>query len=302
MDDFSSSIKDDANVAQWLSARPHERANALKKWITEKQNPLEFDFWINQSPQIEQKYLRDFPQNWLVSHSSGYSFPSHETIPTDYIILLEAAGFDVLKKLSTYHLNRLLEKYNEIQNIDILKICKAGNVQLHMNVLRAMCSSQIKKERFTSLWNVLDWERMVKTNGANVILALAELGENAYKGHSRSSKRQKTWEEFVKIIAQTPGAKTLVKRALNFPQKDDWINKIYLYAAGLEIWGGECVVPSRKPTLSQSFKESMGKLPDSHIHKPPTELVEFVEHFLLRDYLISEIATKEDAPVIRRKI
>lgn len=302
MNDFCPSVKDETNVAWWLSAHPHERANVLKKWVADKKNPLEFDFWINKSPHTEQKNLREIPGNWLLNRSSGYFFVSRQTVATDYVILLESAGFDVVKKLSAYHLNGLLEKYNENDNIDILKLCKAGTGELHLNVLRAMCSLQMNKERFTLLWNILDWEWMVKSHGAHVILALAELGKNAYSGHSRSSKRQNTWEEFVQIIASTHGAKTLVKRALNFPQKDDWINKIYLYAAGLEIWGGECVVPSRKPTLSQSFKESLGKLPDSHLYKPPAQLVEFVEHFLLRDYLISEISSKEDAPIVRRKI
>lgn len=299
MNDLSPSVKDDAHVARWLSASAQERSSVLKKWVAGQENPLDFDFWIKNSPATEQKDLREIPQNWLVNRSCGYF---QEKFSTDYIILLETAGFDVLKKLSGYYLSGLVGEYHNMKNIDILKICKAGNGQLHLNVLQVMCSLQMKKERFKILWDILDWEWMVKTNGTSVILALAELGENAHQRKFRSSTHTKRWEEFVHIIAQTPGAKTLVKRALNFPQKDDWINKIYLYAAGLEIWGGECVAPSRKPTLSQSFKESIDKLQNSHIHKPPSELIEFVESFLLRDYLISEIAPKEDTPTLRRKI
>lgn len=299
MNDFSPNVQDDTTVARWQSASTQERSSALKKWIADQENPLEFDFWIKKSPQVEQKDLRETSQNWLVNRSCGYS---RENISTDYIILLEAAGFDVLKKLSAYHLSGLVGKYDDMKNIDILKICKAGSGQLHLNVLRVMCSLQMKKERFTTLWNILDWEWMVKTNGTSVILALAELGGNSYRRKTRSSTSKKKWEEFVHIIAQTPGAKPLVKRALNFPQKDDWIDKIYFYAAGLEIWGGECVVQARKPTLSQSFKECMEKRQASHIRKPPSELVEFVETFLLRDRLISEIAPKQDTSRVRRKI
>jgi hypothetical protein len=46
----------------------------------------------------------------------------------------------------------------------------------------------------------------------------------------------------------------------------------------------------------------MEKRQASHIRKPPSELVEFVETFLLRDHLISAIDPKEDGPRVRRKI
>lgn len=288
---FIPSDQSDECVSSWISTSPAERVQAFKKWITNQSDPSGFAFWIEKSPKSERKNLQETAQSVCIDLNRSFmrsTFP----IPIDYMINLEKYGFPVFKMLGSYQLDQLVEQFNGSRNMDIFKMCQVGNNEFHSNVLRALCRKQIKTGRFEKLWNALNWEWMVKTNGSSVILALSELGKNAHN---------KKWPEFVKIIAQTHGAKNLVKRALNFPKKDDWIDKIYLYAAGLEIWGGECVVPSRKSILSQSFKEAMEKVQGSY-HKPPQSVVELVEVFLLRDYLISEMPHKENAAPTRRKI
>lgn len=292
MKDFLPTDQSTECVAMWTTASEKERLNALKSWITQQLPASDFDFWMAKSPANEHKNLREAAQTVFLNLSQRY-VRSDFSLPIEYMISLEKSGFSVFKMLSPYQLGQLIDQYTRSQNMHILRMCQVQQEEFHSKVLRVLCSKPIKTGRFETLWNALDWEAMVKHNGSNVILGLAELGKNTPK---------KNWSNFVQIISKTHSAKILVKRALNFPQKDDWITKIYLYAAGLEIWGGECVVPSRKPTLSQSFKDAMVKIQESHIHKPPQAMVEFVESFLLRDYLISEIAPKHNFAPTRRKI
>lgn len=292
MKNFVPTEQSDKNITTWLSMIPYERTACLKKWIEQQQDPSSFSFWIEKSPPIEQQTLKDVPQSLMRNAPYGYQ-SIEKFLTSDYLISLEKMGFDVFKKMNSYQISQLVEKFYRTQNLDILKMSLAATGEFHLRVLHAVCSHPIQKERFKTLWNALDWEWMVKTNGNGVILALSKLGEKSYG---------KKWSDFVQIVSQTHNGKTLVKRAINFPGKDDWIDKMYLCAAGLELWGGECVVPSRKPILSQSFKDAMSKIQDSHIHKPPAGLVEFVESFLLRDYLISEVSHKDHAQPSRRKI
>ena len=292
MKDFLPTDQSNECVSIWTTSSEKERSHALKSWITQQLSPSDFGFWVMKSPISEHKDLQESAQRVLVNFSQRYG-QSKFPMTIDYIINLEKSGFSVFGALSPYQLGLLIEQYTGSQNMHILKMCQVQKGEFHSKVLRVLCGKELKTGRFETLWNALDWEWMVKNNGSSVILGLSELGGNTKKTN---------WSHFVQLVSKTPGAKTLVKRALNFPQKEDWITKIYLYAAGLEIWGGECVVPSRKPTLSQSFKEAMGKIKDSHIRKPPQAMVEFVESFLLRDYLISEIAPKHDVVPSRRKI
>jgi len=290
--DFVPSEQSNKNITTWLSMIPYERTALFKKWIENQHDPSCFYFWIEKSPLSEQQTLKEIPQNLIGNGWYGY-LTIQKSLTSDYLISLEKTGFDVFKKMDSYQIKQLVEKFYRTKNLDILKMCLASTGAFHLRVLHAVCSHPIQKERFKTLWNTFDWEWMVKTNGNGVILALSELGENSYRGK---------WSDFVQIVSQMHNGKMLVKRAINFPGKDDWIDKMYLCAAGLELWGGECVVPSRKPILSQSFKDAMDKIKDSHIHKPPATLVEFVESFLLRDYLMSEVSHKDHAQPSRRKI
>lgn len=288
---FIPSDQSDVCVSRWNALSNMERIQAFKQWINNQADPSVFAFWLEKSPKSERKDLQDTAQS-VFAQASQSCMRSNLPMPIDYMISLEKAGFPVFKMLGPYQLDQLVEQFNGSKNMHLLKMCKVRNGDFHINVLRALCRKQIKIGRFETLWNALDWEWMVKTNGSNVILGLSELGMNAHR---------KKWSDFIKILTKTHGGKTLVKRALNFPHKDDWVDKIYLYAAGLEIWGGECVVPSRKPTLSQSFKDAMDKIQNSY-YKPPNDMVEFVESFLLRDYLISEMPKDSPTASSRRKI
>lgn len=292
MKDFLPHAQSDKNIAAWLSMIPYERATLIKRWIEKQEDPSCFSFWIETSPPTEQQTLKGVPQSLMGNGGYGYR-ANQKSLTSDYLISLEKTGFDVFKKMDSYHIKELIEQFYRSKNLDILKMSRASTGAFHLRVLHAVCSHSIQKERFKMLWDALDWEWMVKTNGNGVILALSELGKHSYKGK---------WSDFIQILNQMHGGKILVKRAINFPGKDDWIDKMYLCAAGLEIWGGECVVPSRKPILSQSFKDAMGKIKDSHLHKPPASLVEFVESFLLRDYMMSEVAHTNHPQPSRRKI
>lgn len=292
MKDFLPGEQCDKNITMWLSMTTHARITAFKKWMEKQENPSNFDFWIEKAPQIEHQMLKDVPQSLMGNVWYGFR-AIQKSLTNDYLISLEKTGFDVFKKMNSYHIKELVQKFYKSKNLDILKMSQIATGPFHIRLLHALCSHPIKKVRFKMLWDTFDWEWMVKTNGTAVILALSELGRNSY---------EKEWSDFIQILNQTPGGKILVKRAINFPGKDDWIDKIYLCAAGLELWDRECVVPSRKPILSQSFKDAMNKSKGSHTHKPPAALIERVESFLLRDYLISEVSHTDYTQPSRRKI
>jgi len=287
----------DNDLIQWQALSSDNRVSIMSQWIKNQTDPHQLADWLRATPLEDKGVLQTVVQQVIneLQYPSPRSRKTH-LINIDYLIALERAGFSALETLNCNQIKDLVNHYLSGKRLKIIEICRISDCKMHYRILNQLVQESMEYPRWHTLWKMLNWEQIIKHHGQDVIRCLSQLGRNHYP---------KQWDVFKQTVAHLPEGKKLAQRVINFPQKQDWDEKIYLCAAGLEIWGRECIVPSRQAVLSQMFAQAFKNTSPGYIHAPPSELVEYVSAFLQRSCLqetVTSIASSVDPAPKTRKI